>query len=123
MPGLKPTALLTIDSTKVAADTLEALERQLYGDAGIDPVLPMPGTVITMFSGGVTTVSPTEPNYDAGTRTITIPTVTGVSYYINGAVVPAGPVTISTDTVVQARPNSGFAFTPGVDNDWFYDVP
>jgi len=123
VPNLKPTALLTIDSTKVAAATLTALEQQLYGTAGVNPVLPMPGTVITMFSGGVTTVTPTQPVYNATTKVITIPTVTGVAYYINGVVVPAGNVTITVDTIVEARPASGYAFTAGVDNDWFYDVP
>jgi hypothetical protein len=100
---------------------LADLEQILYGDVGVDPALPLPGTVITMFEGGVTTVTPVQPTYDDPTDTITIPTVAGVTYYINGIAVPAGPVVITQDTVVEARPNPGYVFTPGVDDDWFYN--
>lgn len=121
VPNLKPTSLVTIDSTKVSASVLASLEQILYGDVGIDPSLPLPGTVITMFQGGVTTVTPVQPTYNSTTDTITIPTVTGVTYYIGGEAVAAGPVVITQDTVVTARPNAGYVFTPGVDDDWFYD--
>lgn len=48
----KPTAKLTIDSTKVDAGDLAALEAILYGDADTDPSLPPPATVIGMFTPG-----------------------------------------------------------------------
>ncbi len=121
VPGLKPTSVITVDSTKVSATTLAALEQILYGDAGVDPALPLPGTVITMFAGGVTVVTPTQPAYNVATDTITIPTVAGVMYYIGGTSVPAGPVTITEDTVVTARANDGYVFAAGTDDDWFYD--
>lgn len=121
VPNMKPTSIITIDSTKVDADTLAALEQILYGDVGVDPALPLPATVITMFEGTVTVVTPTQPAYDDPTDTITIPTVAGVTYYINGVAVPAGDVVITEDTVVTARPNAGYVFTPGVDDDWFYN--
>lgn len=121
VPNLKPTAVITIDSTKVDADTLAALELILYGDTGIDPALPLPGTVITMFEGGVTVVTATQPAFDAGTNTITIPTVAGVNYNINGDEVPAGPVVITEDTIVVATADPGYALTPGTDDDWFYN--
>lgn len=119
--GLKPTSVITIDSTKVDADILADLEQILYGDVGVDPAMPLPNTVISMFSGGVTEVTPTEPAYNDATDTITIPTVAGVTYYINDVAVAAGPVVITEDTVVVARPNAGYVFTPGVDDDWFYN--
>lgn len=119
--GLKPTSLLTVDSTTVNPTTLAALEQLLYGDTGVDPVLPLPNTVITMFSGGVTVVTPTIPTFSQGTNTITIPSVTGVTYYIAGEAVAAGNIIISVDTIVTAQPNAGYIFTQGVDNDWFYD--
>lgn len=119
--GLKPTSVITIDSTKVDADVLADLLQILYGDTGVDPAMPLPDTIITMFEGGVTTVTPSIPAFNSGTHTITIPTVTGVSYYIDGEVVPAGAVVIASDTVVTARPNAGYVFTSGVDDDWFYD--
>lgn len=121
VPNLKPTSIITIDSTKVNATTLAALEQILYGDTGVDPALPLPGAVITMFSSGVTVVTPIEPAFDSGTNTITIPTVVGVGYYIDGDLVVAGPVVITEDTVVTAQPNAGYVFTEGVDNDWFYN--
>lgn len=118
---MKPTSLVVIDSTKVNAAALADLEQILYGDTAVDPALPLPGTVISMFTGTVTTVTPTQPTFNAGTNTITIPTVAGVTYYIDDVAVPAGPVVITEDTVVVARPNAGYVFTAGVDNDWFYN--
>lgn len=47
--GLKPTALLTIDSTKVDATALKALEDELYGTASAAATLPLPDEVIAMF--------------------------------------------------------------------------
>ncbi|QEQ93515.1 major tail protein [Streptomyces phage GirlPower] len=114
----KPTATLTIDSTKVDAGALDTLEEFLYGTEGTDPSLPDPATVIAMFSGTVLEATPTEPSYDAATDTITIPTVTGVNYYIGGELQAPGPVIISEDTIVEARPAKGYKFPANVDNDW-----
>ena len=47
--GMKPSALLTIDSTKVPAAGLTALEAALYGDEGDDPRLPLPNEVMTLL--------------------------------------------------------------------------
>jgi len=121
VPGFMPTSIITVDSTKVSDATLMALEQILYGDAAVDPAMPLPGTVITMFAGGITIVTPIQPSYNDATDTITIPTVTGVTYYINGDVVPAGPIVITQDTVVTARANSGYVFATGTDDDWFYN--
>lgn len=118
---LKPTSILVIDSTKVGADALADLEQILYGDVGVDPSLPTPDVVIALFTGAVTDVTPSQPTFDQGTNTITIPTVAGVTYYINGVAVAAGPVVITQDTVVEARPNAGYIFESGVDDDWFYN--
>lgn len=56
VPGYKPTASLTIDSTKVDKEKLKALEEILYGkdsdteDAnGVDPRLPLPDEVIELM--------------------------------------------------------------------------
>lgn len=51
--GKKPTACLTIDSTKVAAETLAALETIIYGGVGTDPYLPLPDEVAALFVAGV----------------------------------------------------------------------
>lgn len=118
--GLKPTSIVTIDSRYVDPVVLAALETMVHGAVGVDPVLPLPDTIISMFSAGVTVVTPTEPSFNSGTNTITIPTVTGVSYYVDDEVVPAGALVIAEDTLVEARVNSGYVFADGVDVDWGY---
>lgn len=55
--ALKPTSILTIDSTKVNKQSLAALEAKLYGDTTSEASLPLPTEVLTMmnasgFSGG-----------------------------------------------------------------------
>jgi hypothetical protein len=115
--GQKPTATITIDSTKVDAAALATLEGFLYGTAGQDPSLPMPDDVLALFAGTVTVVAPTVPTYDQPTHTITIPSVTGVTYYIDGKVV-TGSVVITSTKVVEARPNKGYAFGPETADEW-----
>lgn len=115
--GLKPTSLIIIDSTVVDPDALAALELILYGDTAVEPALPPPDTVIALFEGTVTEVTATAPTYDSGTNTITIPAVTGVTYYIDGSPVSGG-VVITADTLVTAAPNAGYVFAPASDNDW-----
>jgi hypothetical protein len=121
VPNLKPTSIITIDSTAVDETTLLSLENTLYGSEGIDPSLPLPATIITMFAGGVTVVTATEPAFNPTTNTITIPNVAGVEYTIGGVVVAAGDVVIETDTIVVAKPEDGYVLTPGTDDDWFYE--
>lgn len=116
--GLKPTALVTVDSTKVDATRLGDLEQILYGTEGVQPSLPLPDTVIGMFAGSITTVTPTQPAFNQGTNTITIPTVAGVTYYVDGVAQTAGAHVITHDTLVTARPNPGYIFPTTVDNDW-----
>jgi hypothetical protein len=56
--GFKPTASITIDSTKVDATKLAALEEILYGkdpttpegDDGVDPRLPLPDEIIDLMT-------------------------------------------------------------------------
>lgn len=57
VPGFKPTACVIIDSTKVKADKLAALEEILYGKDptseggtdGVNPRLPLPAEVIELL--------------------------------------------------------------------------
>ncbi len=49
VPGMKPTASLTIDSTKVDKAKLTELEKILYGDESTEPRLPLPQEVIEIF--------------------------------------------------------------------------
>jgi hypothetical protein len=118
VPGLKPTASMTIDSTKVDADTLTQLENLLYGTAGADPRLPLPAEVLDLFSGTITVVETDAPTYDAATDIITIPNVTGVVYSVDGNPVSGSYGPITADTVVTAEPAPGYEFTPTSDTDW-----
>ena len=52
VPGMKPSASITIDSTKVDPTALAALEDILYGTAGGDARLPLPAEVATIMGGG-----------------------------------------------------------------------
>ena len=47
--GLKPTASLTIDSTKVAKEKMAAIEKILYGDTEVEPRLPLPDEVANII--------------------------------------------------------------------------
>ena len=50
--GFKPTASLTIDSTKADPTKLAALEKILYGDTEIEPRLPLPDEIATLMGEG-----------------------------------------------------------------------
>lgn len=50
--GFKPTSLITIDSTKVPAEKLAALEAKLYGSESEEPSLVLPDEIATMFAAG-----------------------------------------------------------------------
>jgi len=50
--GFKPTAAITIDSTKADATALAALEATLYGGVASEPTLPTPDEVITALTVG-----------------------------------------------------------------------
>ena len=52
VPGMKPTASLTIDSTKVDAAKLALLEAMLYGSESEEPKLPTPEEVIALIGEG-----------------------------------------------------------------------
>lgn len=49
--GYKPTALITIDSTKVNAAKLTALENILYGTPAADARLPLPDEIASLMGG------------------------------------------------------------------------
>lgn len=49
MAGFKPTASLTIDSTKADPTKLKALEDILYGTKDVEPRLPLPDEIATLM--------------------------------------------------------------------------
>lgn len=116
----KPTATLTVDSTKVDATALALLEAFLYGTEGTDPSLPLPAAVIALFET-TTLVTPTAPSYNASTHVITVPVVTGVTYY-DGTTIATGTITLTTGQkkVITARTNAGYVFPDVTDDDWLF---
>lgn len=117
----KPCAKMTIDSTKVDPAKLAALEAVLYGTSSTDPELPLPADVIIMMATTLTSATPTAPTYNSTTDLITIPNVTGVEYWINGALVPAGDFgPITTNTEVKAKPATGYKFPVPTQTQWVF---
>ena len=51
--GFKPTASITIDSTKAKKEKLTALEAILYGDENKEARLPLPDEIATLMSEGI----------------------------------------------------------------------
>lgn len=118
--GFKPTATLVIDSTKVNAEKLAALEAVLYGDESTDARLPLPDEVLSIIEGKevasiAVTTAPTKTSYTAGesfdatgmviTATYTDTTtkvVTGYTYTPSGALA-------TTDTAVTISYTEGGA--------------
>lgn len=49
--GHESTSYMCIDSTKVDAEKLKALEAKLYGDENSEPMLPLPDEVISIIGG------------------------------------------------------------------------
>ena len=79
VPGYKPTASVTIDSTKVSAAALEALEAILYGDTNNAPRMPYPAELTEIFGGEGTAgislnVHTLKMTTTGGTKTLTATT-------------------------------------------------
>ena len=49
--GFKPTACVTIDSTKIDPDKLTQIETLLYGDVSTEPKLPLPDEIAGILKG------------------------------------------------------------------------
>lgn len=115
----KPSATLVIDSTLVDATALGQLEGLLFGTVGADARLPLPDEVLGLFAGTVTSVTTSAPTYNSSTDIVTIPSITGVVYSVDGHVVPSGAYGPITETkVVTAAPAPGYIFSNVSDNSW-----
>jgi hypothetical protein len=126
--GAKPTALVTVDSTKVDPAKLATLEGILYGSPGDDPRLPLPDEVVTILGGGETNVDlaldANQPTFVVGTGVITLPAVTGVQWKVNGVNRASGAqpaIASGTTAEVDAVSMAGYNLT-GNDN-WTFERP
>lgn len=114
-----PTSLITVDSSKVDSAKLAILEGYLYGTVDDDPTLPSPADIITIMASSLTSATPTVPTYNSSTDIITIPSVTGVEYYVHGVLVPSGAYgPITTNTLVRAKPATGYKFPVPTADEW-----
>jgi hypothetical protein len=122
---LKPTALLTIDSTMVDETALGLLEEILYGAAGVDARLPLPDEVIDLFEGTSTNVrlsGANAPTYDPATHVVTLPNVAGVAWTINGSDAAPGAqpaLAVGESAFVEAKPTADHTISG--DDDWMFD--
>lgn len=119
--GFKPTASITIDSTKVNAAKLEDLETILYGAVGVEPRLPLPDEIASLMLGEI--VVPTAPTFVASTGVLTIPTKLGVVYHVNGTETAAGAQEAldgGVSVVVTAQPDTGYYFEAGTNSTWTF---
>ena len=81
--------------------------------------LRKPKSAVVVLSELGTVAIPTQPGFNPTTNKITIPTVTGVRYIIDDAVV-TGEVTITGNTTVIAQALTGYRFESGTNTDWDY---
>ena len=121
----KPTSVIVVDSTVVDSADLAALEDILYGTEGVDPRLPLPDEVISLFAGAITVVrlvGANAPTYDSGTHVVTLPSVTGVTWQVNGVTKTPGAqpaMTAGQTSVVTAVANADYKIEG--DDDWVFD--
>ena len=123
--GYKPTSVIVVDSTEVSASDLGDLEEILYGSAGVDPRLPLPTEVISLFAGSITVVrlvGANSPSYNAGTHVLTLPTVTGVTWQINGATAtPGAQPALGVGETANVTAVADATYKIEGDDDWVYD--
>jgi len=120
--GYKPTASLTIDSTKVSPSNLAALEAVIYGGDATDPTLPSPDEVAAIFE--TVYLVPEAPSFNSATGVITIPEQEGVVYTVGGVEVNAGaqdPLTPDTPTIVSATADTGSVLDPLATASWTFE--
>jgi len=126
--GLKPTSILTVDSTKSDAATLGDLEDILFGTASDDARLPTPDEVIALFTGGTVDVdlglSANQPTFVPGSGVITLPTIPGVQWTVDGedAAPGAQPALTSGQTATVRAKASGNYNLVG-DETWTFERP
>ena len=80
----KPTSSLTIDSTKVDATALAALEDVLYGTENEDARLPLPAEVVEILGGGEDT------GYDLSLNRASATVKVGKTVTLRATTIPAG---------------------------------
>lgn len=97
--GHKPTACITIDSTKADTACLDALEDILYGTSNDDARLPLPDEVISIFAG---------TTYEITLNRANVTLVEGNTYTLTATTTPAGhAVTWASSNTTYAEVAAG----------------
>lgn len=85
----------------------------------ISGALTKPKGAVVLRRDAGTLVTPQSPSFDGATNTITIPTVAGVVYQIDG-VTKTGDVVIEETTEVEAFPATGYSFPNNTNTSWTF---
>lgn len=118
----KPTATIVVDITKIDPAKLKQLEDIIYGTTGVDARLPLPQEIFDILTEDLVEVKPTSPTYDVGTHVVTIPTLAGVVYTVEGEEVTGTiTLTVGQSILVEADPLSGYRFPNPTDSDWLFE--
>jgi methionine-rich copper-binding protein CopC len=99
--GKKPTASITIDSTKVDAAKLAALETILYGNTGVDPRLPLPDEIATLFASAAPSALALSTSVPADAATAVVVS-SNITLTFNNKVVDEAIVLMSAAGVIVA---------------------
>lgn len=94
-------------------------QNKYLSETRISGALTKPKSAIVIRRAQGESATPQGPDFNGETNTITIPTVTGVTYMINDEVV-TGSVVIEEDTEVVAIPDEGYYFPMGATRTWSY---
>lgn len=88
----------------------------------ISGALHKPKSAIAIKRQVGTLAEPTIPSYDGTNKVLTIPTKTGIDYFINGEIQTAGNKTLTQNTTVTAKAKSGYYIPAGTNRVWTYAV-
>lgn len=117
-----PTATLTVDELTTDEDALSDLLDIVYGTVGADPRMPLPSEVASVAGGAGVAVNmsaaASKPTFVEGTGVLTLPSVTGVQWKVNGVNKTAGaqPAIASGESItVLATPLEGYYLTGDPD--------
>lgn len=122
---LNPVSVLIVDDTSPLVDQtkLANLLDILLGTVSDDPRLPTPDEVLEVFNTGLTnanlTHSAQQPAYNDTTHVITLPTVTGVQWKIDGVNKTPGAqpaLAVGESKTVTATPQAGYNIVG--DDEW-----
>jgi len=116
----KPTASVVIDSTKCDATTLATLEDILYGTEGVDPRLPLPNEIKTLFDGAapsalaLSTIDPADAETDVAIDSAITMTFNNAIVDYNITVTTAAGVPVAGAFSLDSTEKI-LTFTPTVD--------